>query len=142
MKEIFSFTDVETIYQRCILASVAHAVMIGKYDMLTGEQSWDGENYNFNNFEGTRGVISFSEDDLVCVLQNETVASEKETMTLLKGADMKTISLFQNEAFPYMMIENENNTVVQITDLFWSKEKKFYTNVEEEQIMNKNLQKK
>lgn len=137
MKEIFNFTDVEEMYQRCILASIAHAVMVGKYDMLTGEQWWDETNYNFQNFEGIRGVISFSEKDLACVLQNEMIASGEDAMVLLEGADNTTISFVQNEALPYMMSENENSAEIRITALFWSKGKKFYANVEEEQLMKK-----
>lgn len=59
MNKIFEFTSYEILYKRCIMASIAHAIMVGKYDLLASEQSWDGMNYNFQNREGIRGVFSF-----------------------------------------------------------------------------------
>ncbi len=40
--------------------------MVGKYTLLSDEISWDGTSFLFQNMEGTRGVISFSEKNF-CV---------------------------------------------------------------------------
>lgn len=55
MEKIFEFTQMNIIYNRCILASIAHAIMNGKYELLSSEQSWDDMNYLFQDFEGVRG---------------------------------------------------------------------------------------
>jgi hypothetical protein len=34
------------IWNGCILASIAHAIMVAQYPELSYEHSWDGENYN------------------------------------------------------------------------------------------------
>ena len=57
MNIIFDFLDYNTLYERCVMASIAHAVMVGEYGLLSAEQSWDGSNYNFQNMEGIRGEI-------------------------------------------------------------------------------------
>lgn len=32
MNKIFGFLDYNSLYRRCIVASIAHAIMVGKYD--------------------------------------------------------------------------------------------------------------
>ena len=57
MNTIFEFTDRTSVYSKCIFASICHAVMVGKYTLLSDEISWDGTSFLFQNMEGTRGVI-------------------------------------------------------------------------------------
>ena len=66
MNIIFNFLNYALLYEKCMMASVAHAIMVGKYDLLSAEQSWDGLNYNFKNMGGIRGVISFTDDRYIC----------------------------------------------------------------------------
>lgn len=135
MKQIFGFSDVETIYQRCILASVSHAIMVGKFNMLASEQSWDGENYNFQNMEGTRGVISFNQNNLVCVIQNERIINKGVSSGILDGADENILLLAENEAFLYMTIEDGGSVKTLISSAFWSQDNKLYANVDEGQLI-------
>ena len=68
MNIIFNFLNYDLLYKKCMMASVAYAIMVGKYDLLSAEQSWDGLNYNFQNMGGVRGVISFTDDRYIYVL--------------------------------------------------------------------------
>ena len=72
------------------MASIVHAIMVGKYNLLASEQSWDGANYNFQNMEGVRGVISFTEGEYICVIQNneEYDESEIEDIPLFAAIDI------------------------------------------------------
>ena len=51
MNTIFEFTDRTSVYSKCIFASICHAVMVGKYTLLSDEISWDGTNFLFQNME-------------------------------------------------------------------------------------------
>ena len=51
MNVVFDFLKYNTLYERCVMASVTHAIMVGKYNLLASEQSWDGVNYNFQCVE-------------------------------------------------------------------------------------------
>ena len=39
----------EELWQGCILASIAHAIMVAHYPELSNEHSWDGINYNIQD---------------------------------------------------------------------------------------------
>ena len=138
MNIIFDFLDYDTLYKRCVMASVAHAIMVGKYNLLSAEQSWDGLNYNFQNMEGVRGVISFAEGEYICVIQNST---EYETFTdqhvseILKGARERIIELANEEALQYMLVNRNGKTVPFISSAFWRCEGVNYSNQLEEQVI-------
>ena len=92
MNTIFEFTDRTSVYSKCIFASICHAVMVGKYTLLSDEISWDGTSFLFQNMEGTRGVISFSEKNFLCGIQSEENYLEGENNienTLLKDAELE-----------------------------------------------------
>jgi len=94
MNTIFEFTDRTSVYSKCIFASICHAVMVGKYTLLSDEISWDGTSFLFQNMEGTRGVISFSEKNFLCGIQSEENYLEGENNienTLLKDAELDII---------------------------------------------------
>lgn len=75
MNKIFENMTPGTVYERCILAALAHAVMNGRYPELAAEQLWEWglmKNYSFLDMEGIRGAMSFKDDYFVCVLRNES----------------------------------------------------------------------
>lgn len=67
----FYFFEKNDLYKKCLYASIAHAVMTGKYPLLSDEIAWDGKNYLFQNMQGVRGVIAFYESGFVCSILNE-----------------------------------------------------------------------
>ena len=100
MNTIFEFTDRTSVYSKCIFASICHAVMVGKYTLLSDEISWDGTSFLFQNMEGTRGVISFSEKNFLCGIQSEENYLEGENNienTLLKDAELDIIYRVREE---------------------------------------------
>ena len=138
MNIVFDFLNYASLYEKCVLASVVHAIMVGEYDLLSAEQSWDGLNYNFQNMEGIRGTISFAEDRYICVIQNDAMYenyAEHHVSELLQGAEAKTIDLAQNEALQYMLIDHRGKTVAFISAAFWGDKEINHSNLSEEQII-------
>lgn len=138
MNAIFDFMNYDTLYKRCVMASVAHAIMVGKYNLLSAEQSWDGINYSFQNMEGVRGVISFSEGGYICVIQNngaDEVYTEGHVSEILCGANEKIVNLAKEEALQYMLVNYNEKMVPFISTAFWGGRHTNYSNQSEEQII-------
>lgn len=137
MNTIFKFTNRNEFYKKCIYASIAHAVMVGRYDLLTDEISWDGNNYLFQNMEGTRGVFSFSDEGVVCALQNEEQYIEgvsKIYEKMLDSTDKKLLKITEEEIIPYFLVDDDNS-IPGLTSLFWSFNDSFLSLMSEEIIM-------
>ena len=86
--------------------------MVGKYTLLSDEISWDGTNFLFQNMEVTREVISFSEKNFLCGIQNEGNYLEGENNVeniLLKDAELDTIYSVREEIFPYLLVEKNGD---------------------------------
>ena len=97
---IFNFTNKNDILDKCIYASIMNAVMSGAYLSLSEEIAWDGNNYLFQNMEGIRGVIAFSNDIFVCGVRNEKKYEEgRENIffKLLNSASVKVQKLAEEE---------------------------------------------
>ncbi len=47
----------EHLWEGCILASIAHAIMVAHYPELSNEQSWDDINYNVQDSLGLEGQL-------------------------------------------------------------------------------------
>lgn len=143
MKRIFNFFDCNTLYKRCIIASIAHAIMVGEYDMLSAEQSWENKNYNFQNMENIRGVISFSHDYYVCVIQNNATFNNtifnadinSILSNFFQGADEETLQLARTEALLYMLVEENGKISPFISAAFWGKGSQNFSNQNEEDII-------
>lgn len=138
MNKIFEFLDQNILYERCIMASVAHAIMVGEYNLLASEQSWDGLNYNFQNTEGIRGVISFSKELYVCVIQNsadDVRYVEQRVLELFNGADEKIMKLAEDEALQYMLINYNGGIIPFISTAFWGNGNNIFSNQSETEII-------
>jgi hypothetical protein len=44
----------EQLWEGCILASIAHAIMVAHYPELSYKKSWDDFNYNMQDSPGVR----------------------------------------------------------------------------------------
>ena len=139
MNIIFDFLDYNTLYERCVMASIAHAVMVGEYDLLSAGQSWDGSNYNFQNMEGIRGVISFAENEYICTIQNNNNMYNayigQHVSEILNGAEASIINLANEEALQYMLIDHNGKTVPFISAAFWGSRGVNYSVQPEEQVI-------
>lgn len=138
MNKIFGFLDYNSLYRRCIVASIAHAIMVGKYDLLSAEQSWQGSNYTFQNMEGVRGVISFSENYYVCVVQNSVSYNRyaaNKISELFHGAEKNIIELAEDEALQYMLVNYNGNNIPFISAVFWGINDNNFSNQSEKEII-------
>lgn len=140
MNKIFEFTDANGIYDKCIYASIAHAIMVGKYTLLSGGISWNEKNYLFQNMEGIRGVISFLDNTIVCGIQDEenNIQGENDIENrLLKDAEVGIINIVKKEIFPYLLLETDNDSIPAVSAMFWGQNVNIYSNISEKDIMYK-----
>lgn len=138
MNQIFKFMDTFELYEKCIIASISHAIMVGKYPLLAAEQSWDDINYNFQDMVNGKGTISFKNDRLVCVIQINKSLNEYEldsSMKLLDIAPKEIQDLATNEALLYMLEEVNGEYVSVISIAFWGEKNKFYSKQLEKEII-------
>lgn len=59
------------LWSGCILASIAHAIMVAHYPELSYEHSWDEDNYSIVDDSGGRGTITFKENYFVGAFRND-----------------------------------------------------------------------
>lgn len=140
MNKVFSFTNKETIYRRCILASTVHAVMNGRFEEFAGEQSWDGMNYSFQNFEGIRGTISFCDERFVCAVRNDKnyIAGEDEILNFFfRNADKKTLDIAADITLQYLLTDEKGNDVPAVSVAFWGNKETIFSNQQENEINEK-----
>lgn len=138
MKKVFEGINRDILYQRCLMGSIIHAVMVGEYDLLAAAQSWDGSNYSFMDFEGVRGTISFTADQYVCVIQNfkNYITGEKEIISkLLNGAGDEICALAASEALLYLLVESDSGNTPAATAAFWGDQQNTYANAEEGDLL-------
>lgn len=119
--------DLSQLYENCVYSSIAHAIFVLREPFFSAEQSWDGMNYCFNNFEGTRGTISF---DLAAGIM-AGAARDDTSARLNRYPDFKAIKLFANapenvkclalrETLEYLYDEVNGTTQPTATIAFWS----------------------
>ena len=136
MNIIFEFTDKTRLYSKCIYASICHGVMVGKYTLLSDEISWDGTNFLFQDMEGIRGVMSFSENQFLCGIQNEKNYMKGEDNIeniLLKDTGLDVISGIREEVFRYLLVESDAGDIPAISAICWGEEK-IYSNMSEKNL--------
>lgn len=140
MNNVFAFTNKETIYRRCILASVIHAVMNGRFEEFAFEQSWDGMNYSFQDSEGARGTISFCDDIFVCAVRNDEdyISGEAEVLnSLFIGAGKKTQDIAAEITLQYLLINEKGIEKPAVTAAFWGDKETIFANQTEREIIDK-----
>jgi hypothetical protein len=119
------------LWEGCILASIAHAIMVANYLELSNEQSWDGINYNVQDSSGTRGTITFHPNYLVGAFRNdysERVSENRVALDFFKDAPQEVNVLASNETLQYLLDEIDGDAVPVITTAFWGNKDGFYSN--------------
>ncbi len=115
----------EQLWKGCILASIAHAIMVAHYPELSNEHSWDGINYNIQDSEGARGTITFSLEYCVGAFCNDNsdrikmIRNVRQAKDYFIGAPKEIINLAENEALQYLLENVEGKAVPIITTVFW-----------------------
>ncbi|MEH7350952.1 hypothetical protein [Gottfriedia acidiceleris] len=123
--------DRNQLWEGCILASIAHAIMVAHYPDISHEQSWDGFNYSVQDSSGSRGTITFHPNFLVGAFRNdhsERIVDYKNAIEYFKGAPGKFKEVASEEALLYLLDEIEEKAVPVITTAFWGNLDEVYSN--------------
>lgn len=116
------------LWNGCILASIAHAIMVAHYPYLSNEHSWDGFNYNVQDSEGTRGTVTFQNNYLVAAFRNnETVPRKFTTMDFFQGAPDKIIEIAETETLQYLLESVNGEDIPLITTAFLGIENQIFS---------------
>lgn len=108
------------LYKGCIQASITHAVAVGMYPELNYEHSWDGINYSMNDSQGCRATITFHNEYIIAVFQdNEKMDWNIDALAFFNGASKEIIEIAQNEALQYVLEEVDGVVKPVVTAAFW-----------------------
>lgn len=113
----------KSLLNGCLLASIAHAIMVAHYPELSYEHSWDGINYSIVDGSGGRGTISFNDKYCVGAFRNDNVHRTEfsSTIDFFKGAPLEVLELAENETLEYLLEEGEDGmSTPSITTAFWA----------------------
>lgn len=113
----------EQLWQGCILASLAHAIMVAHYPDTANEQSWDGINYSVQDSSGARGTITFSPDYVVAAFRADSSErlkdSHNEASRFLAGAPIEVVKIAECETLQYLLENSQGSVKPSITALLW-----------------------
>jgi hypothetical protein len=121
------------LWQGCILATIAHAIMVAHFPELSNEHSWDGINYNVQDSEGTRGTITFDSKYCVAAFRNDDsgrilTSKFSEAHKYFQGASLEILQLAEAEALQYLLENVNGRAVPVITTAFWGEDNNLFTN--------------
>ncbi len=131
--------NMEKLWEGCMLASIAHAIMVAHYPELSNEHSWDGINYSIQDGEGTRGTITFDIEYCIGVFRNENSDRMKiihNAKEYFVGATEEIVNLAENEALQYILEKVGDKLIPIITTSFWGDREKIFTVDSTEEIYN------
>jgi hypothetical protein len=120
------FPTYSEIWHGAILSTIKHAIDIISYPMMSNELSWDGKNYNRQDSAGSRGTITFADNQLVAVFRDDNSLRTPwnnpnyNIDELLKGIPSDLLILAENEALQYVIDEYNGVNAPIITSAFWS----------------------
>lgn len=104
----------------CLFASIAHAIGVVTYPVVSNEQSWDGLNYSVQNSSGMRGTISFGDGFWVAAFRNEAAVSSRESVRdYFQGVPAHVIELAESETLEYLLDDVDGAVVPSITTIAW-----------------------
>jgi hypothetical protein len=120
----------EHLLKGCILAAIAHAIMVAHYPDFSNEHSWDGINYSVQNSEGARGTITFHPQYCIGAFRDDNSDRSnkiKKATDYLKGAPKEIIEVAEIEALQYLLDSVKGKTIPLITSAFWSEGNNLYS---------------
>ncbi len=112
------------LWEGCILATIAHAIMVARYPELSNEHSWDGINYSLQDSAGMRGTITFQNENMcVGAFRNDESTrlqgNFKSAEHYFQGAPEEIITIAKAESLQYLLEIVQGNTIPLITTAFW-----------------------
>lgn len=111
------------IFNACLIASIGHAISTNIYPMLSHEQSWDGLNFSMQNSFGTRCTITFESNYCVGGIRNDKSSAfvyGDSIQKYISDFPPKVICKAYEEAFQYLLLENNGIAVPCVTGAFWA----------------------
>lgn len=123
----------EQLKKGCLLASLAHAIMVAHYPEVANENSWDGMNYNIQDSEGTRGTITFDLEYCVAAFRRDdskrinSVNTIKQAKEYFEGASNEIVKLAETEALQYLLEDIDGRAIPLITTAFWGIGERMFT---------------
>ena len=122
----------EKLWKGAMLGTIVHAIWVSQHPELAYLQSWDGINYNVQNYEGALGTVTFAEEGIVAVFfdahsSKNPFSSDTnyELMSFFSGIPDDLLSLAQDQALQYVIQELEGVDRPIITTAFWSEGEDF-----------------
>lgn len=118
----------EQLWKGCMLASIAHAIMVAHYPEISNEHSWDEINYSVQDSAGTRGTITFDKDYYIAAFRDdnsERLNKENNMLdykTYFSSAPKEISELAEKETLQYLLEEVYGNAVPLITTAIWGNE--------------------
>lgn len=123
--------NIDELWNGCILASVAHAIMVAHYPSIANENSWDGINYSVQDSQGARGTITFYKDFCVGAFRNEyssrLTTKFKDANEYFQGAPQEVVQSANSEALQYLLDDIQEQIVPVITTAFWGNNRELWT---------------
>lgn len=125
--------DKNKLWQGCMLASIAHAIMVSHYPEVSNEHSWDGMNYSVQDSSSSRGTISFGKEYLVGAFRDDNsqrLSKEnfKNYRYYFKDCPEKIVQLAQQECLQYLLDEINGELTPVITSAIWGIESDIFSN--------------
>ncbi len=134
MYELTGITSKE-LYNYCLLRGISHAMWNGIFYELCYESSWDSYNYSMNNSQGSRGTITFKNNNVFGAFRNDDVDNIVNLEDDLKIVPSDLIQVAKTEALQYLLNNNENGeTVPIITTFLWYVGEKIYLSHSEDEF--------
>jgi len=134
----------DKVWQGCVLASIAHAIMVSQYPDLSFEQSWNGITYSVQDGSSIRGSISFLDDYCVGCFRDElSNRLSKKNFTgyekYFADFPIYVLETANNEALQYMLDEVDGKVIPLITNSFWCSCEGMFSNDNEKDLLANGL---
>lgn len=121
---------ISDLWKNSILCSLSHAIKVWDYPDISYEQSWDGFNYCINDSMGTRGTITFYNDE-ICIgafRNNDNVNSKNTDLykSFLQEMPDNIKNIANKEAYQYLLDDVGGKTQPLVTLVIWSDNNKLF----------------
>jgi hypothetical protein len=117
----------EKLWRGAILGTIAHAIFVTHYPELASSHSWDGINYNVQNYAGAFGTVTFSDQGTVAVFFDAhstkspvRVGKGYEPHSFFTGIPAALFAVAQAETLQYALQVYDGVERPVITAAFWS----------------------
>ena len=122
---------IDQLWSGCILTSIAHAIMVAHYPLISYEKSWDRFNFSIQDSEGIGGTVTFHDKYCIGAFRNDNsdrIGSKvfKNATAYIKNAPQEVIKLSEEETFQYLLVNIGGNVLPVITTAFWGNDNELY----------------